>query len=163
VRSTRLAIAFASISLLGAVDACGSSGGLAPPDAATGGEDAAADAGAPTGDTSCFPGTDPITCGFGGSPCTGCCVGNICAQGNQSNACGIGGAACQDCATDVCIDGHCVCGLPTGGPCDAGSDWRVRAQKAARAGLSRGRPARAFYPMRSIIGKPSGIARPGSE
>lgn len=57
---------------------------------------------------------DPATC-------TGCCIGNLCAQGNQSNACGIGGVACQDCGADLCDNGRCTCGGPTGVPCDAGT------------------------------------------
>lgn len=57
------------------------------------------------------------TCGP--STCTGCCVGNVCLQGNQGNACGIGGVACLDCASDMCVTGGCVCGVPLGIDCDA--------------------------------------------
>jgi hypothetical protein len=41
--------------------------------------------------------------------CTGCCDGNVCAQGDQDLACGSGGAACQDCTKDhlTCVDNGC--------------------------------------------------------
>jgi hypothetical protein len=32
------------------------------------------------------------------SNCAGCCLGNVCAEGQQNVACGIRGAACQDCS-----------------------------------------------------------------
>jgi hypothetical protein len=55
------------------------------------------------------------------SNCTGCCVGNVCAQGNQANACGVSGAACIDCGSDYsCWQGICVCGGPGQMPCPDG-------------------------------------------
>jgi hypothetical protein len=47
------------------------------------------------------------------SSCTGCCVGDICAQGNQNEACGYGGVACVPCGPEgSCYGGKCA----TGGP-----------------------------------------------
>ena len=42
--------------------------------------------------------------------CTGCCYGNVCAQGDQVMACGAGGVVCDDCANHpgtTCIGGSC--------------------------------------------------------
>jgi len=65
------------------------------------------------------------TCGP--SNCTGCCVGDVCAQGNQNGACGWGGTACALCgSSSTCVTGVCVCGGPQlpGANCggDAGAD-----------------------------------------
>ena len=47
------------------------------------------------------------------SNCTGCCIGGICAQGDQVVACGIGGVACKDCGDGgACQEGTCTCGPP---------------------------------------------------
>jgi hypothetical protein len=55
--------------------------------------------------------------------CTGCCVGDICAQGNQSAACGWGGAACSVCGTgSACYSGVCVCGGPLAPGANCGGD-----------------------------------------
>jgi hypothetical protein len=54
--------------------------------------------------------------------CTGCCIGNVCAQGDQQNACGLGGMSCQNCGQDQCVVGLCRCGGPNGGLCDAGAE-----------------------------------------
>jgi hypothetical protein len=48
---------------------------------------------------------DPMRCA------TGCCYGDICAQGTQDIACGIKGVACVDCTRvsgEVCVSGFCV-------------------------------------------------------
>jgi hypothetical protein len=47
--------------------------------------------------------------------CAGCCLGNVCAEGQQNVACGIRGAACQDCS-----DGGQCLGLGTN---DGGVDY----------------------------------------
>ncbi len=76
------------------------------------------------------------TCGP--ATCTGCCVGDICATGNQSAACGGGGVACSNCGAEapprVCQGG--VCELPTCGPnnclgCCAGNTCVVGTQDNA--------------------------------
>jgi hypothetical protein len=59
--------------------------------------------------------------------CTGCCLGDVCAQGDQTVACGWGGEACNTCPNGwTCAGGKCVCGGPQAPPgldCnDAGSD-----------------------------------------
>ena len=42
--------------------------------------------------------------------CTGCCVGDVCAQGDQSVACGFGGEACNTCPNGwACGAGVCIC------------------------------------------------------
>jgi hypothetical protein len=49
--------------------------------------------------------------------CTGCCLGNVCAQGTQAEACGIGGATCTNCGDGgACSDGTCACGGPPDRP-----------------------------------------------
>jgi hypothetical protein len=44
---------------------------------------------------------------------TGCCYGNICAQGKQNIACGTNGFACANCLAfgETCADGTCVAPL----------------------------------------------------
>lgn len=81
--------------------------------------------------TVCFPNQDcrPYLYDAGGfcqtntacdsTNCTGCCIGNVCAQGDQGNACGFGGVPCMNCFSNVCANGVCVCGLPTDLDCDA--------------------------------------------
>jgi hypothetical protein len=50
--------------------------------------------------------------------CTGCCLGSVCAQGDQAIACGIGGVTCKNCGdAGACIDGDCACGGPEAPPC----------------------------------------------
>ncbi len=50
--------------------------------------------------------------------CTGCCLGNVCAQGDQAVACGYGGEACKSCGDGgVCQSGNCACGPPFFPPC----------------------------------------------
>jgi hypothetical protein len=42
------------------------------------------------------------------SNCTGCCIEQICAQGNQAIACGMGGGACAVCSSfQSCTGGVC--------------------------------------------------------
>lgn len=55
------------------------------------------------------------TCGPGSCP-DGCCVGAVCAIGNQNGACGSGGGACADCALDGRVCTGNACRLPTCGP-----------------------------------------------
>jgi hypothetical protein len=42
---------------------------------------------------------------------TGCCYGDICAQGNQTIACGTGGFACTDCTSLGSPEWECVQGF----------------------------------------------------
>ncbi len=47
------------------------------------------------------------------SSCTGCCVGDLCAQGTQGQACGYGGVACVNCGCmGSCYNGSCTFGGP---------------------------------------------------
>jgi hypothetical protein len=61
----------------------------------------------------CGPGGTcvPASSGCNSLDCPGCCVGDVCAFGNQDNACGSGGALCQNCANQaparVCQGGSC--------------------------------------------------------
>jgi hypothetical protein len=50
------------------------------------------------------PECDPTRCS------TGCCYGNICAQGTQNIACGSNGFACSDCSSfgEICSNRICI-------------------------------------------------------
>jgi hypothetical protein len=86
-----------------------------------------------SGCTTCGPGQTCRAFGFdaGGfcetnnacdpNSCTGCCIGNICAQGSQAIACGVGGVSCKACGDGgICTNGNCECGGPQAPPCSDG-------------------------------------------
>jgi hypothetical protein len=77
-------------------------------DAGPGGKDAAAADARPMG--SCA------------QTCAGCCIGDICFEGQVPQACGKGGATCQTCQTgQACADGKCGAGTdPCNGATAAG-------------------------------------------
>ncbi len=60
----------------------------------------------------CVNQTCVVTTPCNAKTCSGCCYGDVCAQGNQDFACGIGGTVCRSC---VVQNGHCHpggnCGL----------------------------------------------------
>jgi hypothetical protein len=77
--------------------------------------------------TICAPGSDCRPVGFdagghcqanstgcGPDNCTGCCLGKVCAEGNQTVACGWGGQACKTCPSPGwdCGGGFCICVAP---------------------------------------------------
>ncbi|HEY5146170.1 MAG TPA: hypothetical protein VII82_05360 [Polyangiaceae bacterium] len=76
------------------------------------------------------------------SNCAGCCLGNVCAEGQQNIACGIRGAACQDCSDG----GLCIGAQTTDGGLDYLCGYDCLTPVAPSCGTFCSSPSNCFTP-----------------